>query len=105
MSAAAVMERPVKDTQRTKAKTTSINLRLTPQTRDLIDNAAHVVGKTRTEFMLESAKQHAIDVLIDQKLFSLNEDQFAAFMNVLDNPPPPSSRLKRLFAEKSPWEK
>lgn len=99
--AAAVMERPAQE----KSRTTTINLRVPHQTRDLIDTAAHVVGKSRTEFMLESAKQHAIDVLIDQKLFSLNEIQFQAFMNVLDNPPPPSTRLKRLFAEKSPWEK
>ncbi|WNJ88791.1 DUF1778 domain-containing protein [Bosea sp. 685] len=97
--AAVVVKRPASET-----KTTTINLRVPRQTRDLIDTAANVVGKTRTEFMLESAKQHAIDVLIDQKLFSLNEAQFEAFMDVLDNPPPPSSRLKRLFAEKSPWE-
>lgn len=101
MARAAVLERPAEE----QTKTTTINLRVSHRTRDLIDMAANVVGKTRTEFMLESAQQHAIDVLIDQKLFSLNEPQFAAFMDVLDNPPPASTRLKRLFAEKSPWEK
>ena len=51
--------------------------------RDLIDRAADVFGKTRTEFILESARTHAIDVLLDQRLFKLDDEQYAAFLHAL----------------------
>ncbi|MEO8558730.1 MAG: DUF1778 domain-containing protein [Rhodospirillales bacterium] len=84
---------------------TSISLRIASQTRELIDQAASLVGKSRTEFVIDSAREHAIDVLLDQRLFRFDEKQFAAFTQVLDNPPAPNEKLRRLFAAKSPWEK
>jgi uncharacterized protein (DUF1778 family) len=103
MSAAAVMVRPANS--ETATKKTSINIRVPEQTRQLIDTAAAVVGKTRTEFMLESARQHAIDVMLDQRIFFLDEEQYKAFMAVLKNPPHANSQLKKLFLRKAPWEK
>jgi uncharacterized protein (DUF1778 family) len=85
-------------------KSTKINLRVSDETRDLIDQAAASVGKTRTEFMLESARQHATDVLLDQRLFDLSDAQHQAFMDVLQNPPAPPAALKKLLASKAPWE-
>jgi uncharacterized protein (DUF1778 family) len=91
--------------EKAATRTTTINLRATRQTRELIDTAAAVVGKSRTEFMLESARRHAIDVLLDQRLFVLDADQHDAFVKVLENPPPPNAQLKRLLSSKAPWEK
>jgi uncharacterized protein (DUF1778 family) len=82
-----------------------INVRLSTKWRDVIDRAAAVVGKTRSEFVLESASKHAVDVVLDQRLFSLNTEQFEQFLRVLDQPPEPNARLKQLLATKSPWEK
>jgi len=84
---------------------TVINVRLPRMLRDLIDRAADVQGKTRSEFILESARTHAIDVLLDQRLFSLSADQYDSFMSVLDAPPVPNEMLKLLFASKAPWER
>lgn len=81
-----------------------INLRVPAKTRDLIDIAAASLGKTRTEFVIESARQHATDVLLDQRLFSLRDDAYRAFSDALANPPKPSPRLKALLADKAPWE-
>jgi len=89
----------------TGRRSTSINLRINETTRDLIDSAAAAVGKSRTEFMLESAREHAIDVLLDQRMFVLDDKQFAAFVAALDHPPQPNHALKKLLARKSPWEK
>ena len=93
-----------RSTEPEKNKATTINLRVSQPTRQLIDAAAALVGKSRTEFMLESARQHAIDVMLDQRLFVLEPDQHDAFMRVLYNPPPPNARLKKLLSRKSPWE-
>jgi len=73
--------------------------------RDLIDRAADVLGKTRSEFILESARTHAVDVLLDQRLFTLNKERYEAFIRTLEAPPLPNEKLKRLLASKSPWEK
>ena len=45
--------------------TATVNLRVPQETRELIDNAAAALGKSRTEFMLDSARREAIDVLLD----------------------------------------
>lgn len=89
---------------RGQKRDTTINVRLTVKTRDLIDSAAHLIGKTRSEFILESARQQAIDVLLDQRLLSLGEIEYEAFLSALDNPPEPPEKLRALFKEKAPWE-
>lgn len=83
----------------------SINLRIEANTRELIDNAAAVLGKTRTEFMIESARRQAIDVLLDQRLFMLDADRFDTFMHALDNPPAPGPKLRSLLRRVPAWKK
>jgi uncharacterized protein (DUF1778 family) len=83
----------------------SINLRIEANTRQLIDDAAAVQGKTRTEFMVESARRQAIDVLLDQRLFSLEPERYDAFLTALDNPPAPGPKLKALLGRVPAWQK
>lgn len=83
----------------------SINLRIETYTRQLIDEAAAVLGKTRTEFMIDSARREAIDVLLDQRLFVLDADRFDGFMFALDNPPAPGTKLKALLRRVPAWKK
>ena len=82
----------------------SINLRIERQTRQLIDDAAAVLGKTRTEFMIESARKVAIDVLLDQRLFVLDPQRYDAFVHALDNPPAPGSKLRSLLRRVPAWK-
>lgn len=81
----------------------SINLRIEMQTRQLIDDAAAVLGKTRTEFMIDSARALAIDVLLDQRLFVLDSARYDAFVHALDNPPAPGPKLRALLRRKPAW--
>lgn len=83
----------------------SINLRVEGQTRQLIDDAAAVLGKTRTEFMIESARLQAIDVLLDQRLFVLEPERFDAFVQALDSPPEPGPKLQTLLRRVPAWQK
>lgn len=83
----------------------SINLRIETHTRRLIDDAAAVLGKTRTEFMIESARRQAIDVLLDQRLFTLDPDCYDAFTQALDNPPAPGPKLKALLRRVPAWKR
>ncbi|TFI57325.1 DUF1778 domain-containing protein [Sphingomonas parva] len=82
----------------------SINLRVETQTRQMIDEAAALLGKTRTEFMVDSARALAIDVLLDQRLFVLDATRYDAFVHALDNPPAPGPKLRALLRRKPAWE-
>jgi uncharacterized protein (DUF1778 family) len=99
------MSAAVTETPRETKRDAVINVRLPTKLRDLIDRAAAVVGKTRTDFILESARKHAVDVLLDQQLFSLETSQYEEFLRALDAPVQSNARLKQLLASKSPWQK
>lgn len=83
----------------------SINLRIETSTRQLIDDAAAILGKTRTEFMIETARRQAVDVLLDQRLFVLDPERYDAFMQALDTPPAPGPKLKSLLRRTPAWQK
>jgi uncharacterized protein (DUF1778 family) len=83
----------------------SINLRIEGSTRQLIDDAAAILGKTRTEFMIESARREAIDVLLDQRLFLLDSERYDAFVRALDTPPAPGPKLRSLLRRVPAWQK
>ena len=93
----------VKPTATPKAKTQTINLRVSPEQQALIDRAAGVTKQSRTEFLLQSAWERAEHVLLDQTLFVLNAADWRAFMNVLDTPPPANAELKKLLARAPLW--
>jgi uncharacterized protein (DUF1778 family) len=86
------------------ARGVTINLRADHRKRALIDRAAERVGKNRSEFMLEAACRQATEVLLDQRLFLLDEKSYKRFTDALDAPPTENKRLKRLMMSKAPWE-
>lgn len=83
----------------------SINLRIEASTRQLIDEAAATLGKTRTEFMIDSARRQAIEVLLDQRLHVLDPTGYDAFSEALNNPPAPGPKLRSLMRRVPAWHK
>ena len=61
-----------------------INMRIHSGTRDFIDQAAKVIGKDRSDFVLEAACEKAQEILMDQTTFFLNDEQWGAFNKMLD---------------------
>ena len=57
-------------------KTAAINLRAMPEQRDLIDHAAALLGKNRSDFMLEVACEQARSIVLDQTFFALESGVF-----------------------------
>ena len=72
--------------QMQSAKSVSINIRAKAKQRDLIDQAAERLGRSRSDFMLEAACNLAENVLLDQTFFALEPDAFAKFQAMLDTP-------------------
>lgn len=82
----------------------SINLRAHAEQRDLIDQAARLLGKNRSDFMLEAACEKAQGVMLDQVFFTLNAQDFQRFSEMLDAPVKSNPGLERLLATTTPWE-
>ncbi|MGB9233720.1 MAG: DUF1778 domain-containing protein [Terriglobales bacterium] len=83
----------------------NINLRVSGGQKDLIDRAAHALGRSRSDFMLETACREAETVLLDRRYFALEDVQFERFQAMLDKPPAANPRLARLLKTRAPWDK
>jgi uncharacterized protein (DUF1778 family) len=83
----------------------TISIRAKAGQRDLIDQAADRLGRSRSDFMLEAACRQAEDVLLDQTYFALDTKSLAAFRAMLDKPPAPTDRLRRTLKARAPWDK
>ncbi len=81
-----------------------INLRATHKQKKLIDQAAHALGRSRSDFMLESACREAESVLLDRRYFELPDSEFRRFTAMLDSPPAENPKLRRLLETKAPWD-
>ncbi len=83
--------------------TTKISMRMSADAQTLIDRAAKTVGKNRTEFMIEASRREAENVLLDQRLFILDDEDYEKFTAFLDQPPAALPKLKRLMETTPPW--
>jgi uncharacterized protein (DUF1778 family) len=83
----------------------SLNLRIKPELRGLIDRAAQLAGKNRTDFVLDAARRAAEDALLDRTVFSVSPKAYAEFLERLDAPPQPNERLRRTMKAPAPWDR
>lgn len=88
-----------------RATRETLNLRIKPELRGLIDRAAVITGKNRTEFVLEAARHAAEDALMDRTVFSVDPKVYREFLARLDAPPSPNAELRRTLETPAPWEK
>jgi uncharacterized protein (DUF1778 family) len=82
----------------------TLNMRIKPEDRSLLDWAAKSQGKTRTDFILEAARKAAEDALLDRTIVRVDPAAYAEFLDRLDKAPETSERLKRTMRTKAPWE-
>jgi len=81
-----------------------INLSASREQLDLITQAASVLGKNRSDFMLEAACERAHSVLFGEVLFPLDAAKFDQFVAALDAPSPSTPELERLLTLNPPWD-
>jgi uncharacterized protein (DUF1778 family) len=88
----------------TAEKRDTLNLRIKPEVRGLIDRAAKARGKTRTDFILDAARLAAEETLLDQALIRVSPQAYAEFLSLLDRPPRPNARLRKTLQTPAPWD-
>jgi len=84
-------------------QTHAVNLRIRGDIRALIDRAAQMHGKTRSDFMIEAARKSAEDALLDQTFVRVDKETYDHFLNVLDQPPQ-GEGFNRLMKAHNLWE-
>jgi uncharacterized protein (DUF1778 family) len=85
----------------TREKLDVVNLRIDEVRKNLIDEAAKIQGKSRTEFMVEAAYREAEQIILDQKIYILDEAD-CEYLSAVNHKSDP--KLVKLFKSKSPWE-
>jgi uncharacterized protein (DUF1778 family) len=98
---ARVMTLPAPST----CKRETLNLRIKADERNLIDRAAKLRGKNRTEFVLEAARAAAEDALLEQAVISASPEAYAAFLARLDTPPQSNENLRKTMQTPAPWDR
>jgi uncharacterized protein (DUF1778 family) len=89
---------------RQAAKREALNIRVKPQLRTLIDRAAELAGKNRTDFVLDAARRAAEDTLLDRTVFAVSPNAYREFLARLDAPPRPNQRLLKSLTTPAPWD-
>ena len=86
------------------SKIAPINMRVEPEQRDLLTKASALLHMDRSTFIITTACREAENVLLDQRLFYMQEEKFNAFQSMLNESLTNNDKLKALLSEPSPWD-
>jgi uncharacterized protein (DUF1778 family) len=74
-----------------------LDIRITPEAKQILQQAAKQRHTTISQFVLESALASASTVRAERARFALNAEQWEAFMAALDAPPQQHPCMERLL--------
>ena len=97
------MNMPAKQMVKSRALK-AVNLRVREDTRALIDKAASILGRSRTDFMIEASRRAAEEAILDQKVIMVDRDSYDQFLAMLDRPPELNAKLRKMLRTKAPWD-
>jgi uncharacterized protein (DUF1778 family) len=86
------------------SKNYPLSIRLPEADIALIDRAANLKGRSRTEFMRDAAVREAEATLMDSMFIRMSPEGFDAFVAALDAPPKVVPELLEILKRKSPWD-
>ncbi|EPH4539487.1 DUF1778 domain-containing protein [Escherichia coli] len=95
---------PITASIRKTPRENQINIRATDEERAVIDYAASLVNKNRTDFIIELAYQEAKNIILDQRLFVLDDECYDSFITQLEAPVQNAEGRERLLAVKPEWK-
>lgn len=83
------------------SRSEKLDIRITPEAKQILQQAAKQRHTTISQFVLESALDSASSVLAERSRLGLNAEHWEAFMLALDAPPRRHRRMERLLNEPS----
>jgi len=78
-------------------QTARLDIRLDPDRKHLIEQAANLLGQSVSAFTVSCAVRQAGEIVERFGLLTLSDRDRDQFLAALDNPPKPNARLKRAF--------
>jgi uncharacterized protein (DUF1778 family) len=87
-----------------KRKEHPLSMRLPEADIAIIDRAATLRGRSRTDFVRDAAVRAAEDVLMDTLPIRMSPAGFRAFMAALSGPPRAVPEMVELLRRPAPWE-
>lgn len=81
-----------------------LSMRLPDADIAIIDRAASLRGRSRTEFMRDAAVRAAEEAILENTVIRMSPESFAAFVDLLDRPAKPVPEMVELLNRPSPWE-
>ena len=87
-----------------KRKEHPLSMRLPETDIAIIDRAASLRGRSRTDFVREAAVRAAEDVLMETAPIRMSPAGFKAFMEALSAPARPVPEMVEIFQRTAPWE-
>lgn len=81
-----------------------ISMRLPEADVAMIDRAANLRGRSRTDFVRDAAVRAAEEVVMEQGLIRMSPEGFADFMDILSRPPTIVPEMKEMLKRPAPWE-
>ncbi|EBG2148417.1 DUF1778 domain-containing protein [Salmonella enterica] len=81
-----------------------INVRATEEERAVIDYAASLLNKNRTDFIIEQAVHEAQNIILDQRVFVLDDARYKTFIEQLEAPVQNVEGRKRLMDVQPEWK-
>jgi len=88
----------------TSARSEKLEMRLSPQAKRLLREAADLRHKSMSEFVLDSALAEAEETILEQRVFQLPKHEWEAFIAALDTPPSRHPRMEQLLTIRSVFE-
>jgi len=76
-----------------------LDIRISPEAKHMLQEAAHERHTTISQFVLESALGAAREVLAERNRIGLDSEQWTAFVKALDAPVKRHKRMERLLKE------
>lgn len=92
-------------TETAKRKEHPLSMRIPESDVAIIDRAASLRGRSRTDFVREAAVRAAEDVLMETLPIRMTEAGFDAFLEALSGPAKPVPEMVALFEREAPWER
>lgn len=81
-----------------------IDLRTSPEIKDMIVRAASTAGLSMSAFLLGAAQERAKQVLNDAELMTLSPRDWEAFFVALDNTDKPRPKLSAAMQRHCEWQ-
>jgi uncharacterized protein (DUF1778 family) len=76
-----------------------LDIRISPETKRVLQEAAHERHTTVSQFVIDSALGAAHEVLAERTRIGLSAEEWSRFTKALDAPPKRHPRMERLLRE------